>query len=405
VTVATTTFNPLDPQLAVDPFPLYRAERAAGPVLYNESLNAYFVWGHEEARTVLRQPDGEHRYVEFQRFRLPDRLDPEQQPYVQAVREFPTAKCGEDHRRVRAAYARHFTPRRAESLRGYATATVAHLIDAFEGRGEAELMEEFSAPLMFQTISRLLGISDPDAARIAEHLRYVKLAFQFVPLTAEQLQVLNASFDGLNQVFTEIVAARRSNRGEDLLSMLIGDADEGKLSEAELVAASWGLYVAGRDTTASFIGAALLRLLEHPDQFERLCADPARVPDAVEELLRYQPPVPVVHRILPRPLELGGHTIPPDTPIVVYLASANRDERWCPRGDGMDVGDDPRSDGLTFSDGSHKCPGRHFARMKAAVALEALITRLPRPRLGEAVEWNTEDFPIISPGRLVLRWG
>jgi pimeloyl-[acyl-carrier protein] synthase len=398
------SFNPFDPRLADAPYSIYREQRERSPVTYEESLGAYFVWGYEEVREVLRHSQGDLRYVDFQRTRLPEGITPEDQPYCQAVRDLVLMKAGADHKRVRATFARHFTPRRVQALHERIAAKAHELLDGFKANGQTELMESFARPLPLFTIGSLLDVSEADTARIAEHVHYFELAIQFVPLNAEQLAHVNAGFGGLRDIFSEIIADRRAHLGDDLLSMLIAEADAGALTDGELIAAGWGLYATGHDTTAQFLCSAIVTLLEHPDQLALLQQEPDRIPGAVDELLRFRGFAPVTHRIFPEPLELAGRTIPANTPILVYLAAGNHDPRWCPHAEELDLSVESSPDHLTFGDGPHKCVGRHLARLMLTVELETLLTGLCGLRLNGKVEWNHDNFPIIAPRRLPLAW-
>ena len=399
-----SSFNPFDPRLVETPYEIYREQRERAPVTYEESLGAYFVWGYEEAREVLRNPHGDLRYVEFQRTRLPEGIGPEDQPYCQAVRDLVLMKAGDEHKRVRATFAKHFTPRRVEALRDRITTKARELLEGFKADGHTELMESFARPLPLFTVGKLLGISEADTARIAEHVHYFELAIQFVPLNGEQLEHVNAGFGALREIFSEIIANRRANPGDDLLSMLITEGDAGALTDGELIAAGWGLYATGHDTTAQFLCSAIVTLLEHPDQLALLQQEPDRIPGAVDELLRFRGFAPVTHRILSEPLELAGCRIPANTPILVYLAAGNHDPRWCPHAEELDLWAESSPDHLAFSDGPHKCVGRHLARLTLTIELETLLGNLRGLRLNGDVEWNHDNLPIIAPRRLPLAW-
>jgi pimeloyl-[acyl-carrier protein] synthase len=403
-TAKAPQFNPLDPRLAEDPYEVYREFLRLGPVRYEPAFGACFVFGHAEGRQVVREPGGDLRFVEFQRGRLPAGRDPADQPYCRGLADFVVAKNGEDHRRVRGAFARHFTPGRVDSLRSFAEERTNELIDGFAGRGRIELMEELAVPLPLAVISSLLGVSDRDRQRIAEHLLYFTRAIQFLPLTEAELERVNAGFTGLTECFAEIIADRRTHPGDDLLSMLVAEADAGKLTEGELAAAAWGLYAAGHETTASSIGLAVVTLLRHPEQLERLRADPELIPAAVEELLRHRGLTQAVHRIFPEPVTICDVVVPAGTPVVVYVASANHDERWCPHAERFDIGREGPMNHLTFGDGPHKCPGQHLARATLEVVLGAMLRRLPNLRLDGVVEWNTKNLPLLPPERIPLAW-
>jgi hypothetical protein len=176
------------------------------------------------------------------------------------------------------------------------------------------------------------------------------------------------------------------------------------LSEEELIANAWGLFAGGFDTTAASISGAVVQMLWHPDQLAALRADPSLIPAAVDELFRFAGPVQAQHRIFKRPLQVGTHTVPADSPIVCYLIGSNRDGRWTPEPDTLELGRHGATNHLAFGDGAHKCPGRHLAKLIVETALTALLDRLPGLRLDGEVEWDVENLPAIIPSRVPVAW-
>ena len=159
---------------------------------------------------------------------------------------------------------------------------------------------------------------------------------------------------------------------------MIGDTDDGVITEEELIANLWSIYVGGHDTSALSICNAMVTLLRHPDQLNALQADLTRLPNAVEEILRHIGTVHGTHRLMSEDIELGGHHIPADTPVMVYLSAANHDEGWCPHAEKFDIDRDVPSDHLAFGTGPHVCPGAALARMEGTLAVEELLERVAR---------------------------
>ncbi|WP_264991017.1 cytochrome P450, partial [Mycobacterium kiyosense] len=159
----------------------------------------------------------------------------------------------------------------------------------------------------------------------------------------------------------------------------------------------------GHDTSALSICNAVATLLLHPDQLAALQSDMSLLPNAVQEILRYIGTVHGTHRLLTEDIELGGHHIPADTPIMVYLSAANHDEGWCPHAESFDITRDVPSDHLAFGHGPHKCPGQHMARAVIGIGVEALLTRLRGLRI-EELEWERDALLFRGPEKLVLAW-
>ena len=396
-------WNPLDPQLAPDPYPQYAALRDRDPVYFEEAFGWYFVTGHEEAQRVLREQGGEMRFDMFQRMRMG--RDVSAEPYYRGLKDFlPAIGPDEDHKRIRGTFQRHFTPRRVAALREETASAAARLVDELRPRGEANLVADYAQLLPKMSISALLAIGDEDQRRILEHLTHFKRAVQFLPMDDEALANANATIGGLDAVFTEIIARRRQALGDDLLSMLIREADEGVLTEEELVSNSWGLFAGGYDTTGGATANGMIELLQRPSELARLRADPTLIPGAVEELLRLSGPVQAQHRVFPVDVEIGGHTVPAGTPVVTYLIAGSRDPRWTEDPDALNIDRDGISGHLAFGDGKRKCPGRHLARMTMEVAIEALITGLDGLRLAGPVVWDVENLPALMPTVVPIAW-
>jgi pimeloyl-[acyl-carrier protein] synthase len=400
--IRAMAWNPLDPELAPDPYSRYAALREADPVYFEEALGWWFVTGHEEGVRVLREPGGEQRFDEFQRMRMG--RDVSHEPYCRGLRSFVMAVGPEDHKRIRSTFQRHFTPNRVEAMRESTIAAAEELIRSLEPRGEADLVSDYALPLPLISISALLAIPVEEQGAILAHLTHFKRAVQFLPMDEEALAKANATIAGLEQEFTKLIARRRRDLGDDLLSMLIRDADDGVLTEDELVANAWGLFAGGYDTTGGAIANGMIELLDHPEQLTRLRDDPSLVPNAVQELIRCVGPVQAQHRVFPHPVEIGGHTIPPDTPVVTYLIGANRDPRFLNDPDELDVERREGRNHLAFGDGKRKCPGRHLASMTMEVALSALIGGLGGLRLAGPVEWDLENLPALAPKSVPIAW-
>ena len=233
-----------------------------------------------------------------------------------------------DHSRLRRLVSAAFTPRRVEALRPRVQAVVDDLLDAMAAAGpdaRIDLVSAFAFPLPFTVICELLGVPEPDRADLGRGLTAL-----LVPTStpAEYARAKEAS-DAVVAMLEALVDAKQANPGDDLVSGLISarDGDE-RLSTQELLSTIFQLIVAGHDTTASLIGNGVVALLEHPEQLDDLRSDPAKLAVAVEELLRYDAPVPhSTFRYAVAPMDIGGVTIPAGAQVIICLAAANRDTR------------------------------------------------------------------------------
>jgi cytochrome P450 len=396
-------FNPFDPQLWVNPHPILKELRDRDPAHLEPALGMCVVTGHEQAEQAFRDPDGDHRYLEYQKMR--QGADVEEQPYVKGMSQWVLMRSGADHRRLRGTIAKDFTPGRVERLQAEMVELAHDLIDRFAGEaeGEVEIVEAYGNALPLAIISRLLDVPAEDHARIEHWMEGFKHAVQYLPMSPEELAECNAAISGLHEYFTSLIAERRKNPGDDLLSALIVQADEGAMSEEELIVNAWGLYAAGHETSGNAICDAIHTLLEHPTELQRLLDDWSLLATAVDELLRYDGPGLATNRLFPHELTLGGHTLAAGTPVVLFMAGANHDPAHFEDPERLDLARENAKDHLGFGHGPHRCVGQHMARASIAVALQTLFTRLHGIRIVGEVEWNARSV-FHGPRTMRLAW-
>lgn len=278
-----------------------------------------------------------------------------------------------EHTRMRRLMTKAFTPARIERLGPYVKEVVTELLDRWR-EPPVDLVSEFALPLTLRVICRLLGVPVADQERFRTGLGE---AWQYIG---------------------ELIEVKRANPGDDLISELIGvhDDQDGRLSTHELHVWCTVLLIAGHETTAAQIGSGAVLLMEHPDQLALLRSEPERIPDAVEELLRFQVAGHSLSmlRYVTEDIEVGGVTIPAGSGVVPVLESANVDESVFPGPLRLDITRDAR-DQIAFSSGPHFCLGAALARLELRTAFAALIERFPALRLAVDVsELRHHDNPF-----------
>ena len=294
-----------------------------------------------------------------------------------------------DHTRLRALVAKAFTARIVERLRPRIEQITDELLAVMAGRDTADLMRCLAIPLPITVICELLGVPSIDRA----DLRRCSEVFVSAPGGA----AMNEASRNMVAYLTTLIASKRDHPGDDLLTALIQvrDSDGAALSEAELVSMASLLVVAGHETTVNLIGNAVLALLRHPDQLAALRSDPALLPGAVEEFLRYESPVDIATmRYTTEPVQLGEMTIPADSVVLVSLGSANRDTGRLADADRLDVSRGPTHH-LAFGHGIHFCVGAPLARLEAQIAIGRLLDRFPDLALAidpTEVRWKDSVF-------------
>jgi cytochrome P450 len=302
-----------------------------------------------------------------------------------------------DHTRLRKLVSAAFSPRRIEALRPHVQDVVDDLIDGIADAapgGPVDLVAAFAFPLPFRVICELLGVRSADR----EPLGAALITLLSPTPTPDAYDRAKQASDTVVAMLGALVAGKRENPGEDLVSALISARDgDDRLTEQELLSTIFQLIVAGHDTTASLIGNGTVALLRHPEQLAALQRDQGLVSAAVEELLRYDAPVPhSTFRYAAEPVEISGATIPQGAQVLVCLAAANRDAARFDDPELLDIGRAPRH--MAFGHGIHFCLGAALARMEAQLAFTTMLRRLPELSLAvpdDALEWGHGDGLVL----------
>jgi cytochrome P450 len=364
-----------DPFLAVedkDRQEAYAALTAAGPVhwvRFPSGVQGWLITGYEVARAALADS------------RLSKRTTGDGPPgngylpqHVAAAIDYHLLNLDPpDHTRLRRLLSAAFTRRRSEALAPRIQALTDDLLDRLEqslADGPVDLIAEFAYPLPITVICELLGIPEEDRG-------------DFRAWTGPLVNITVAGPDGYARAATsmvdyilELLERKRKEPGDDLLSALIAVRDEGdRLTENELTSMVYLLLIAGHETTVSLIANGVRALLDHPDQWALLRAEPERMPTAVEELLRYDGPLQsALPMIAAEAMEIAGAQVEKGDSVVISLLAANRDPARVPGADRLDV-TRPEMSHLAFGHGIHRCVGAPLAQVEGRIALGRLINR------------------------------
>jgi hypothetical protein len=303
-----------------------------------------------------------------------------------------------DHTRLRRLVTSAFSPRRVEALREPVRAIADDLLDDIAAAGPdgpVDLVSTFAFPLPFTVICELLGVPRPDRAQLGA--AFTKL---LVPTaTEEEYAAAKEASDAVVTMLAELVAYKQGAPGDDLVSDLVSARDGAeRLSDQELLSTVFQLMVAGHDTTASLIGNSVVALFRHPMQLAEMRLNPAKIPAAIEELLRYDAPVPhSTFRYAVEPVTIAGVTIPSGSQVIICLAAANRDAERYPNPDQLDI-DRETTRHLAFGHGVHHCLGAPLARLEGHIALASLLLRFPRLALAVPLgdlHWGHGDGLVL----------
>jgi cytochrome P450 len=381
-----------------DPFPLFAEVRALGPVHAVTLADGHAAWlivGYDAARAALNDP----------------RLSKDMQAALAASSEvvaegLPGPAFARhmlnvdppDHTRLRHLVASAFTVRRIEALRPRVQAIINELLDHIAEQPAdrpVNLVASFAFPLPFTVICELLGVPKTDRGALGRELTTLLSPYS----TPEEEVRAKAASDAAVAMLGALVDAKHHTPGDDLVSALL-EAREGdeRLTQQELLSTIFQLIVAGHDTTTSLIGNGLVCLLRHPEQLAQVRAEPERLAAVVEEILRYDAPVPhSTFRYTIEPVTVGSTTIPAGAQVIISLAAANRDHARYAEAETFDV-DRPYVRHLAFGHGIHFCLGAALARMEGQLALGALLHRFPELRLAvpaEDLHWGHGDGLVL----------
>ncbi len=368
-----------------NPYPVYSLLRTVHPVLRvpTPGFDGPGVWlltRHRDVHLALRDPR-----FSVDRLRAPiirdnlDRLPAFVQQGARGLRSM-LIMDPPDHTRVRKLANKAFTPKRVASLRPRIEQLVAEELDAVASADRFDLIHDLAEPLPAIVIAELLGVPPED------HRQFRQWSSQLIAAIAARTDEERRRAVGAGQqilsYLSEIISARRREPRDDLISAMIQAQEESDaLSDAELLATSNLLLLAGHETTTNLIGNGMLALLREPEQLERLRSDPSLLPTAIEELLRFDGPVQATIRVALEDVALedaerGEQVIPKGSAVLVSLGAANRDPEVFAAPDTLDIGRDPNPH-VGFGFATHFCMGAPLARLEAQVAIGALIARFP----------------------------
>jgi len=371
-------YRPNDPTVLADPFPLYRRLRDEEPAHWSPLLKAWVLTRYDDVRRVC----------------LDSRMSSDRlRPFFATLPSAEAASIGEliryltlwmvfrdppVHTRLRRLASKVFNVRSMHALRPNVEALTGWLLDGTGEREELDFIADFAGPLPALVIMDMLGVPRGELSRLKHLSDEMALFIGSARDSPEKYARAEAATREMAGLFRDLIAARRTAPQADLLSQLVAVEDEGdRLSEDELVATCVLLLFAGHETTTHHLSLGLAALLRFPGELERLRADPALAPAAVEELLRYDGPIGAQVRIVQEPQEFHGRTFKPGERVFLMMNAANRDERAYPDPDRVDLARNGVPH-LTFGFGMHICLGFPLARLEGQVALPAVLARWRR---------------------------
>ncbi len=410
--MASVDFDPFSDRFRQDPYPAYQMLRDEAPVHFAAASDHFVISRFADVEHVLREPARFSSKLDRRRQMPTLRLGPieglklgvrmmrrlKAPPWALARARFLSAEDGAVHAAMRAIVNRGFTPRRIAEWEGRARALAGEGITRLRSGEPFDLVRDLATPLPVTIIAEMLGV---ETSRMHDFKRWSD-AFIAGGTGSGGAPAIAGMFDALGELreyLGEVLRMRRAEPKQDLVSALV--ASDG-LDDLEILLFVFLLLMAGNETTTNLLGNAVDALLTHPEQLARVQADPATIPDLVEEVLRWDSPVQMLQRRAVADEALHGVRIPKDSQIAVLLGAANRDERRFPNPDRFE----PTRRGpshLAFGLGPHFCLGASLARLEARVALEALVPELGRLARVHPERELVDSFIVRGVKRLELR--
>jgi cytochrome P450 len=370
----TVELNPYSHAFHDDPFPMYRDLRDNAPCYHNEALDFWALSRYEDVLAALHDPQtycSRHGVTLEAQNSLPMLLttDPPQ------------------HTELRRLVSRAFTPRRVADLEPVVRDLSKGFLQPLLDKGEGDMVGDYAARLPMDVISRLLGVPQEDEDSLQAWTDALLDRDEGVPdVTPAGIEAAINLF----KYFSRFVADRRAaiangSAPDDFTTALCTAGTDGdELSDEQVVGFCFLLIIAGNETTTKLLANCMLTLQRYPGERAKVVGDPARIPDAIEEILRYEGSTQLMARTLTRPVELHGERMPEGAKVLLLLGSANRDERVFDRPDEFSLDRASSVQHVGFGHGIHVCLGAALARLEMRVSLEEILRRMPGYEIDEA---------------------
>jgi hypothetical protein len=404
-------FDPFNDPYLSDPYSWLAAAREQGPIFYSPEIDYFVVTRFEDVRAIFRDTET---------FSPTPTTEPMTAPYPSTVEELmkwgraiqyltgPTLVNEDEpgHMARRKLITAPFLVREIAKLEDPIREYTTGYLDKFVKRGHADLVQDFVWEIPVRVLFRLMGVPDEEAHYVKEFTSERAL-FTWGRPSEEKQNTMAAEVGAFAQYCEKHIARLREKLGDDVTSSFIRASDSNPELFTELMVHSYliNFMFAGHETTTSGAASSFVNLLENRDQWDKLCADPSLITNAVEEVLRFSPPLIAWHRRTLQPTTVGGVDMPVGARLLLMIGSANRDSAQFPDGDSFDITRAGARHHLSFGIGNHTCMGAPVSRLEMRIFLEELAKRLPHMELvpGQKFEYSA-NASFRGPKKVLVQW-
>lgn len=364
-----TDFDPFSPDVVRDPYPWYAALHAGPRVLHQERWDMWVLSRYGDVRDALR---------DHQRLSSAEGVT-----YLRAPLPMMLTQDPPDHERLRRIVGREFAPRDIHRFRPAVERFVDEGLDAMQQSPTSDIVEHIAMPVPIRVMATILGVPEEDIPELRRLSDDLVEGFALAPdagatdvdaLSSYDLNRITGAILGIHTYFSALIAQRRSEPTDDLITKLMAPAGDGTLSEQELLWFCLLLLVAGIETTTNLIGNMVIAFLDHPDQWDVVRTHPELIGSAVNEVLRYDAPIQGFFRTVRGAWRIGDSEVPDGGRVLLAFGAANRDPEHYPEPERFDVTRDP-TDHVAFGSGIHRCLGAGLAELEGRIVLEKLLDR------------------------------
>lgn len=397
-------FDPFD---IVDPFPFYIKAREEAPIFYSPELDYWVVTRYEDVKAIFRDLETFSSEITAKPV-IP--FSPAVQKVLDEGQFTATSgisgKMPPDHTRIRSFLNKGLTPRRIAVLEEPIRARANELIDLFANDGRADLVRQLTYDLPALVIFILLGVPDEDVPKVKQWAAS-RLAITWGDLTEEERVWHAQQMVKYWQYCNDLIEQRFVEPRDDLPSDLVRiyQAGDRSITKHEMASVCYSFLFAGHETTSNLLAEGIKTLLTYRDLWTEICADPALIPGAVEEILRYCPSIFTWRRLVKKPTRLHGVDLPAGAHLLLALGSANRDEQCFQAGETFDIHRENAKHHLSFGHGVKYCLGAPLARLEGRIVLEELTRRFPSLRLVKDQEFEyASNTSFRGPSHVWVEW-